>query len=355
MALSAALIYLGLRGALALLGVSAVRFLQDRPFHTLLVPSLFFLLAFLLLLFGAFLWSRAPRSTGRTALFGFVLASLAVGDWVLLYDIDPAGHFYGLRTFAPHQKLVDNVPHRPKLPFRVNAHGLRGPDFALRKAEGVTRIALAGDSFVFGIGVRDDETLAVRLGETLRTLRTDRPFEVLNLGMPGHNLRSHLDVLEIAQTQLDADVLVLCLTLPGDLSSWDTQERSRSQLRPSGFALMSHVFGTDLADRVWTALFLARSLSGTATRVLSEGIERLRLTRTALAPPLLVFAYSQSVPEVQSAFATLPRTTTLPAAPFAPEFYLPHDGHPTPAGNRYFAGILAPAALQALGLPCLKP
>src|SRR5512140_1826765 len=74
-------------------------------------------------------------------------------------------HVEGLRSGEPWQADV-----------RTNAAGFRDVEHA-GKAAGVTRVAVLGDSFVFGSGVRQDEglthDLAARLGPA---------FEVVNLG-----------------------------------------------------------------------------------------------------------------------------------------------------------------------------
>jgi len=100
----------------------------------------------------------------------------------------------------------------------LNALGFRGPDFALAKPEGAVRVAVIGDSFVFGAGIDGGDTLAVKLDAELRRRFPDARVEVLNLGVPGNNLGSHVDLYEAATAQLDPDVVVLGLTLVNDLS-----------------------------------------------------------------------------------------------------------------------------------------
>jgi len=69
---------------------------------------------------------------------------------------------------------------------RINAHGLRSPEFSLEKPEGTYRILVLGDSWTFGVGVQQDETYPVQLERILNERFPDRKTEVLNAGVSGY-------------------------------------------------------------------------------------------------------------------------------------------------------------------------
>ncbi len=105
--------------------------------------------------------------------------------WTLRPDVS------GLRTAEPWQAdLTTNSAG-----FRDVPHGT--------KSAGVTRVVVLGDSFVFGSGVKQDETLthvlATRLGPT---------FEVVNLGVPGYGTDQALLTLRRWGPKLLPDVVV---------------------------------------------------------------------------------------------------------------------------------------------------
>jgi len=79
--------------------------------------------------------------------------------------------------------LVSNVP------TSTNNFGLcEVQDRSLAKSENVLRIAVFGDSFTFGWGVRDDETFPYQLEKLLDDRLSDKcKVEVLNFGIPGFN------------------------------------------------------------------------------------------------------------------------------------------------------------------------
>jgi hypothetical protein len=100
------------------------------------------------------------------------------------------------------------------LPYAVtiNAQGLRAThDFAPRAADGVTRIAVFGDSLVFGEEVDDGATVADHLAE----IRPD--WEVLNYGVHGYGFGQSVLRLEEEGGLLEPDRYVVMVLFPEDL------------------------------------------------------------------------------------------------------------------------------------------
>ncbi len=93
--------------------------------------------------------------------------------------------------------------------FRHDERGFRSPPFRVPKPAGVRRVVLMGASTVYGIGVEDDETGAVRLGEELARRYPGRPVEVVNAGVPGWTSRETLLHLNAHVAGLEPDVVVM--------------------------------------------------------------------------------------------------------------------------------------------------
>jgi len=101
-----------------------------------------------------------------------------------------------------------------RIPFRVtiNHQGLRGlSDYAASPPEGVTRIAMFGDSCTFGEEVDDDQTIAAYLERHLRDV------EVLNFGVHGYGLGQMVMRMEDEAFALHPDRIVITVLLPMDL------------------------------------------------------------------------------------------------------------------------------------------
>jgi len=105
--------------------------------------------------------------------------------WTLRPDV------VGLRSDEPWQADL-----------RTNTLGFRDDEHAV-KAAGVTRVAVLGDSFVFGSGVRQDETLTRQLAA-----RLGPSFEVVNLGVPGYGTDQALLTLRRWGPRLSPDVVL---------------------------------------------------------------------------------------------------------------------------------------------------
>lgn len=254
-----------------------------------------------------------------------------------------SGAFFGLTTLPPAARFVEDDPARPKVEYVLNSWGLRGADFREGKPEGARRIAVVGDSFVFGSGVEEADSLPVRLGARLRERFPGSSLEVLNLGVPGNNLVSHLATARLAEERLGADVVVLCLTLPDDLSSWDGQAERRDHERIGGFSFASYMLGYGAAITLWGERNLARDLTDEGVAFLGAEAARFAAARGPASRPLAVFAYSFEDPRVSSILRSIPAAALVPPVRFDPSHYIPGDGHPTAAGNDAFSRRIASA------------
>ena len=92
----------------------------------------------------------------------------------------------------------------------INRWGFRGSDWQVDRAPEVVRIALLGDSMVFGPGVNDDETFGALLERRLNAQATaGRRYEVLNFGVPGYDTGHELQVLKHYAIKFKPDLVLL--------------------------------------------------------------------------------------------------------------------------------------------------
>ncbi len=73
-----------------------------------------------------------------------------------------------------------------KILYRINKYGYRGRPLS-PKADGKRRIALFGGSTIFGVGLREDQTVGAMLKAVLNGT-SGKCYDVLNFGMPRTNL-----------------------------------------------------------------------------------------------------------------------------------------------------------------------
>jgi hypothetical protein len=127
-------------------------------------------------------------------------------DWVefaqIDYDID-------CKYLAPNSTVKTRDLFNDSLPVKasINQFQFRGKQISLEKPEGVKRIILAGDSFVFGQGLPDNETIAIKLEEKFNS--NGYNVEVLNIAYPGLSAPQIINWVQEKGLPLDPDLIVI--------------------------------------------------------------------------------------------------------------------------------------------------
>lgn len=101
--------------------------------------------------------------------------------------------------------------------IHVGRDGFRGAEMDDSSAPPKERVLALGDSFMFGLGVEDDETFPAALE---RALAASGPVRVRNGGVPGYNLLQSVTRLEAALSENPPDAVVLGF-LENDLHNVD--------------------------------------------------------------------------------------------------------------------------------------
>ena len=96
--------------------------------------------------------------------------------------------------------------------YRNNNKGFRGPDLLpdyAHRSKSLRQIVLLGDSFVWGEGVKLDDTLAIRIETLLNEAQPALPTKVFNLAMPGLNTHQEKILWEMHKSLVAPDLVVL--------------------------------------------------------------------------------------------------------------------------------------------------
>src|SRR5678815_922322 len=137
------------------------------------------------------LWSNAPASVAADT-----LPLQQVPDPEVLYRLIPGatGHFNGTE-------------------IQVNSMGLRDREYSMPAPKGTTRVLMLGDSMVFGIGLRPEQTLPGQLARMLA------PAEVINGGIFGYNLTQEITLLRDIGLRYKPDIVISCF-VHNDIENW---------------------------------------------------------------------------------------------------------------------------------------
>jgi hypothetical protein len=238
---------------------------------------------------------------------------------------------------------VEHRRDRPEVTYRTQALGFREPGWRAEKPALTRRVALIGDSYVFGVGVEIGDTLSSALDAELGRRSPGRRDEIVNLGVPGSNLSSYVDLYAAAdRLALDLDRVVFCLTLPNDLSRWDSQVARRAAGRFGAFSAARFVVGDGVAT-FWDVARLERSFTPTGLAHLDEELNRLTALRAAAErrPELYFYAFGDLPRVVRARLEAVPGARVVPPGETFPGDFLPRDGHPTGEGNRRSARRIA--------------
>ncbi len=93
--------------------------------------------------------------------------------------------------------------------YRVNNYGFRGADFSLARSDAL-RIAFLGDSFCWGLGVREEDSLAVRVERLLdEQALLEQTFEVYNFCLVGYGTEHEAALYDYVVRHFRPDMLVV--------------------------------------------------------------------------------------------------------------------------------------------------
>jgi len=189
--------------------------------------------------------------------FGLALYSAAFGE-IFMRVFAPqsfvprlvAAAPYGVRMNAPGAVYRQHTPE-VRAVVRINDQGMRADrDFSLQKPEGVSRIAIFGDSYFLGYEADIEDIAATRLEEDLRAANC--PVEVLNFSVSGFGAGEMLRTLEAKGMAFQPDVVIFQWhhTDPDDdrrsnLYALDEEGR----LKPTGESYVPAMSAREFAER----------------------------------------------------------------------------------------------------------
>lgn len=231
--------------------------------------------------------TRVPSHHLRT--LWFTLLTCVGGFWILIIFFEQILRLMGIGAPVPplNPEIFQADSHlgavlKPNWKgvfageeVSTNSHGLRGPEI-VSQGDNQTRFLLVGDSFVFGYGLSEDETLRnhleKRCGEVFPVSKTC----VINGGVPGYNLVQDVSwtlsvglnfrpawiFLFVVPNDLEPPIWIDSSTRPGNGDSQSWLEWIDGDPRVMELPGVSHFYLANLIQRVAKVILPAqRSLA----------------------------------------------------------------------------------------------
>jgi acetyltransferase AlgX (SGNH hydrolase-like protein) len=164
------------------------------------------------------------KSRSRSALFAVISMLMATMLTLMLAEL-------AVRFITPQQLVSDIIEPDPDVDYRlrpnargrmsspeysasikINSLGFRGEEISVAKSAGVRRILFLGDSFTFGNGLSENETLPYFVGEEL-SRRHSSTFEIINGGVYGYCTANELDLFMKYGLPLKPDIVVILVMI----------------------------------------------------------------------------------------------------------------------------------------------
>ena len=109
-----------------------------------------------------------------------------------------------LNYFIRPNEVIKNY----KFQTTLNSDGFRGINYSLEKPKNTTRIAIIGDSFTFGFGIKNTSDTYPKVLETLLNNNSNQKYEVMNFGMSGANILDIYWILKYKVLKYNPDIVM---------------------------------------------------------------------------------------------------------------------------------------------------
>jgi hypothetical protein len=264
----------------------------------------------------------APGSRYRVFLFSVIALLLGISVSLLVAE-------FAIRLFDPQTltsdivqwdadvdyRLRPNARGRMVSPefsaeIRVNSLGFRGPEISPVKKPGVRRVLFLGDSFTFGAGLKEHETLPYAVNQELER-RHSGNFEVINGGVYGYQTANELELFTKYGAPLNPDIVVILVMTHDMIQNTDWYELTADgQLKRKPFT-----------SQYTQSRIVTRYLPGAAW--LREHSHLFKFVGIRVLPTVTAGGSPTSEPTVGS---SQPNPQSAKYDEFSPEFYREERG-----------------------------
>lgn len=122
----------------------------------------------------------------------------------LAWALPPSQEWY--QVYSSNERGYFDANNR--VIYRTNADGFRDAEFSTQRLPHTLRVALLGDSFTFGAGVKQEDVAATVL-EPLLSKKVGCPVEVYNFGVSGYGTQQEAVIFDAKVLAYQPDVVIV--------------------------------------------------------------------------------------------------------------------------------------------------
>lgn len=112
----------------------------------------------------------------------------------------------------------------PTPEIKINKFGFRDYEMSQNKPENTKRILALGDSFTFGMGIRQENIFTEKLEKILSEKDSENNYEVVNMGAIGYTTDQELLILKEKGLELQPDAVILNFFVGNDVTEFRRHE-----------------------------------------------------------------------------------------------------------------------------------
>lgn len=161
--------------------------------------------------------TKVARSQAVALVLASCLICFIVSEvLVRVADLAPDDIQYWSMNLRHADNVLDESPHYA-FQFSTDGRGLRDVPSNKQTTDDPLKIAYIGDSFVFGLGVDDSDTVPAQLAHALLKDDQAASFQVYNFGIPGIGPQQYLHIASKYTPTVEPDVVLIGVLNYNDL------------------------------------------------------------------------------------------------------------------------------------------
>jgi hypothetical protein len=214
---------------------------------------------------------------------------------------------------------------------------------------GDKNVVFIGDSFVYGVGLEDEDTLCWRVHQRVRASRPEK-FQFINVGQPGANIFSYAENARYAIEAFEPTAVFMGILITDDAQPFDVNMHYYAA-RWLPFQIAASILEPQIVLDATTILFDFSFSETVVSHIVRKGLKNVVALAEETGVPIILYLYAGEngpadsfykyyvhlIDEAADKSNMIYSMGGLSVVSPRGETYIPGDGHPTALGNELLA------------------